>query len=415
MINKKFILLCCYILIWASNTYPSLFEEANNLYLKSDYQNAEYLYEQILNTTNENEIEKEELLEAYVNLADTKWALGKLEDACYYWQHRIEAGKFGRKQLENEWQGEDLHNKTITVFSERSGGAFGDTFIMTWLLRFLKESNENCNIIFISQKPLKGILNIQNYIDDVLYRDDELPETDYQIYLWSLLNCYLTNNNNHIFPIEAWLSAPNLTEDLTRTLDPLKNKLLIGFWYRGAGAQALAADYRSLNRALSADKFLKFFGNISNVQLICLEGMGHHPVNEANHDENKHDNIDLTEESLKNVTIFNQETFDRVRGAFVDTFAVMKYIKEQNGLLIGIDTSLLMIAAGIEGNNNTTDHTVFALLNKEADFRWGDSTENPREWNISNETLILQCPEQNEWDIPLKIAQDLIMDRLENK
>ena len=110
--------------------------------------------------------------------------------------------------------------------------------------------------------------------------------------------------------------------------------------------------------------------------------------------------------------------FDRKNGAFVDTAAVMSYIKKQNGLLIGNDTGLLNLAAGIKKPKTYKKASVFAVLNEKADFRWGsdktiqnNGSIKPKKWYITDDVKIYQAPKQGKWEVPLEQIREKVEER----
>jgi len=421
------------------------FHEANKLYKNSQWHAANEKYTNIFNsidngTINRVDISKNDLIEAYVNFADVLWACGVTEwengrhdeakkkwaKACDYWTYRLEGGLFGRKPLENEWDGSDLNGKTIKVLSERENGAFGDTFIMSFLLRYLKQNG--ATVVLVPQKPIKKIYEIdetlqKKYVDQVIIRSEKSPKYDSEIYLWSILKHYIPTKKQP-FPVKPWLSGPNLNEKIKNLLKKHTEKLLIGFWYRSSGQISKAADYRSLDRDPGAHRMLGALQNIPGVVLINLEGMGHKPTNEKNYKQlkqkNKLGNLDpndMTSYDTSSLIIMPND-FDKKNGAFVDTAAVMSYIKEQNGLLIGNDTGLLNMAAGIKKPKTYKESSVLAVLNEKADFRWGsdktiqnNSSVKPKKWYITDDVEIYQSTKQGKWEVPLKQIREKVKER----
>ena len=185
------------------------FEKANAFYDNSEWENAYQAYTNVFRAIDNEEIDKNEiandaLIRGHVNYADVLWAFGVNEwqdrnhetarkkwlQACDHWAYRLEAGQFGRKPLDDEWEGSDPSGKTIVVLSERDNGAFGDTFIMSFLMRYFK--NKEANIVFVSQKPLRKLYEADStlqadYVNRVVVRGDKLPKHEAKIYLWSLL------------------------------------------------------------------------------------------------------------------------------------------------------------------------------------------------------------------------------------
>ena len=185
---------------------------------------------------------------------------------------------------------------------------------------------------------------------------------------------------------------------------------MIGFWYRSSGTAAKAADYRKLDRDPGANRMFEALRGIPGVELFCLEGMGHRPVSqtEYKHLENNHaleslDPIDVTTDVPLEIVTFDQKEFDRENGAFVDTTSVMQYIKKNHGLLIGGDTGLLNLAAAVERTGDGKPST-FAILNEQADMRWGTKKER-RKWELADDVAVFQCRKQGEWQEPLELIR----------
>lgn len=422
------------------------FEKANAFYGNSEWENANEAYTNVFRAIyngkiDKNEISKDALICGHVNYADVLWALGvdewqdgnhetahkKWLQACDHWTYRLEARQFGRKPLDDEWEGSDPSGKTIVVLSERDNGAFGDTFIMSFLMRYLKK--EGTNIVFVPQKPIRKLYEADNtlqsgYVDRVAVRGDKLPKHDAKIYLWSLLKNYISDNKRP-FPISPWLSGPGLTDEITKLMQQHTGKLLVGFWYRGSGNTSQAADYRSLDRDPGADRMFTALRNIPGVSIICLEGLGHRPVNEKEYAllelEKKLgnlDTIDKTSHDTSSVVIL-PNSFDKKRGAFVDTLSLMQHIKGKGGVLVGCDTGLLMMAAGTKNERKGEEPSVFAVLNEKADFRWGnnkkqtqkDGSVEARPWYLSSDVEIFQAPKQGQWEVPLGQVRKKVQER----
>ncbi len=412
-----------------------IFKKATALYEQSQWEEAEQEYDRIfqnmppLENLDEEAIKKEaaslgvtkdELIRGRVNCADVKFALQKFTEGCKYYQYRIYGEQFGRKPLKNEWDGSDPAGKTIVIYSERDRGAFGDTFIMSGLIRWLKK--QGAQIILVPQKPLQKLYStpgtIQStYVDQVKIRGEELFDHDAEVYLWSLLKNYYDKNKDSSFPIQGpWFSGKKeLPAWVEEKLKPHIGKLLVGFWYRSSGSTSKAADYRTLDRDPGANRVFKAFGNIPGVTLICLEGMGHQPVHTVKYEQLKQkdelenlDPTDVTEDDPSEVVTFDSKKFDCENGAFVDTTTLMGYIKKQGGCLVGCDTGLLNLAAGVEECND--EPSTFALLNQKADFRWG-AQRGTRDWHMVKGVKVFQCSKQGEWEKPLGKLREVIKER----
>jgi len=288
-------------------------------------------------------------------------------------------------------------------------------------LRRLKSCG--ANVIFVPQKPLRKFYSTpgtvqSTYVDQVVARGDEIPVHDFSTYLWSILGPYFKERGGSSFPVEgSWLSGiKELPASVKEQLRKHVGRLLIGFWYRSSGTASKGADYRSFDRDPGAGRMVKTLQGIPWVSLICLEGMGHRPVSQGEYEHLEHngalgnlDPIDITTDDPSEVITFDPSKFDRENGAFVDTTSVMQYIKKNEGLLIGGDTGLLNLAAAIEEPKDGRPST-FAVLNKQADMRWG-TEKGRRRWKISSNVEVFQCREQGKWEEPLGQVREEVAKR----
>lgn len=434
------------VLLLTSSMYVGAedpFKKANELYDQSEWRQAEQEFDRIFkDIPMPEELDKgviakiaaahnmtsEELIRGHVNCADVKMAIAfgdvkNNHDKILEWgkhsQYRIYGGQFGRKPLKNEWDGSDLKGKTIVVYSERDNGAFGDTFFATPLLRWLKKCG--ATIVFVPQKLLKKLYSTgtqKTFVDQVLVRGEQLPSHDFSTYLWSLFGGFYKEHGESSFPVErGWLSGKKeLSPWIEEKLKPHVGKLLIGFWYRSAGPKAKGADYRCLERDPGADRMFKAL-KMPGVTLVCLEGLGHRPVKyeEFKAREEKGtlgnaDLVDVTEDDSSEVVTFDSTKFDRKNGPFVDTIGVMCNILAREGILIGSDTALSNMASGAEGPCSGRS-SVFVVLNKKADMRWGTKKDR-RRWSYSNNVEVFQCEEQGKWDGPLLQVREEVKARV---
>jgi len=426
------------------------FTFANELYGASNWTEAYIKYNAIHNDINtgklkSNEIDLTALVRGHVNFGDVTFAKAASEysngnkdeakklmlQACSHWSFRLQGGQFGRKPLNNEWDGSDLTGKTLVVYSERDGGAFGDTFYMTDLLRYVKE--KGAQVIFVPQKPLANLYDktklpnaLQTqYIDQVALRGTELPKHDKATYLWSILEHYVNDKKiEKPFPMKPCLSGTQFShQPLLQKIEELTQKygqepFLVGMWWRSAGPAAMAADWRTLDRDPGAHRMLSTVEGLP-VLVINLEGMGRKPLSEeelknrrANGTQGHSDEVDVTTYPTDNVFSFGSD-FDKDI-AFGDTLGVMGMIKKRRGVLIGCDTGLCNAAAMVEKDEEEyPEESVLAILNKKADHRWSDSLISPRKWHHSDDVLVFQAQKQGKWDDALLQARQVIMNRIQ--
>ena len=84
------------------------------------------------------------------------------------------------KTIGNEWEGENLDNKTILILSEQG---IGDIIQFSRYIYFIKEKY-SVNIIFKLDKNLINLFNQDKF--KIISKEDEIPEYDYFQYLMSL-------------------------------------------------------------------------------------------------------------------------------------------------------------------------------------------------------------------------------------
>ncbi len=84
------------------------------------------------------------------------------------------------KTIGNEWEGENLDNKTILILSEQG---IGDIIQFSRYIYFIKEKY-SVNIIFKLDKSLINLFNQDKF--KIISKEDEIPEYDYFQYLMSL-------------------------------------------------------------------------------------------------------------------------------------------------------------------------------------------------------------------------------------
>jgi hypothetical protein len=424
------------------------FETANDLYSKSEWDQAYNEY-RIVHKQLKKEPEayqkydKLDIIRGHVNYADVLYAKGVGElgkgnkdtakklmlKACKNWRHRLEGRQFGRAPLPNEWDGSDLTGKKILVYSERDGGAFGDSFYMTALLRYLKE-DKGAHVIFVPQRPLANFYRVagteqSQYVDEVAVRGTDLPEHHAATYLWSILEYYLHDKDmSQAFPLKSSMSGTSSTEFiglLDTKVTEYRQKhgtapLIVGGWWRSSGNASLAADWRTLDRDPGAHRILSVVEGLPAI-FVNLEGLGRRPLSQKELDslvekreQGNSDPIDVTTYDTSHV-INMPAHFDK-DVAFGNTAAVMQWIKKSNGVLVGCDTGLANLAAGIVKSAEQTDPSVYVVLNKKADMRWGDDLTSPRPWHHSADVRVFQAPEQGKWEVPLDQIRKEIMQRI---
>jgi hypothetical protein len=425
------------------------FEKANQLYAESKWEEAAVEYTKVhedIDTRKQSIdlVDKENIIRGHVNYSDVLFSLSAgalskkdytkaqtlMAEACKHREWRLHDGQFGREPIkeDEELDWSNLKGKRVLVRSERKGGALGDTFYETDLLRHLKE--KGAYVILAVQNPLIKLYQLKGskqaqYVDEVISANaTELPMHEKKIYLWSILKHALSEQQvQHIFPKQPSLSGGDVTE-FTELIKKRsgelhkiygKEPLIVGFWWRGAGDQVRAADWRKLSRDPGADRLLKIFKGLP-ILAVNIEGMGRKILSEAEYrdleSKNKlgiSDLIDVTEEDRFQVLNL-PANFDKAV-PFADTLGIMEWAKEQNGLLIGCDTSLANAAAAVE-NKSTSEKSVYVMLNKKADMRWSDSTKSPRDWHHSDDVKVFQAQEQGDWNPVIEQIREMIKQKI---
>jgi FkbM family methyltransferase len=86
------------------------------------------------------------------------------------------------------WAGQDLHGKTILLHVEQG---FGDLIQFVRYIPFVKALG--ATVVLRVSRPMKSLARSFNGVDQILDRDDPLPESDFYIYLLSLPRVFGTD------------------------------------------------------------------------------------------------------------------------------------------------------------------------------------------------------------------------------
>lgn len=216
------------------------------------------------------------------------------------------------------------------------------------------------------------------------------------------------------FPVAPWLSGVHAQEYEEKLQEYVDNgDLLVGFWYRSSNN--LAADNRFLDRNLGANRILEALQGIPGVTLVNFEGMGHYPITRdafnALVNKGDLDEIDICDSSECDPSLVVQ--LDK-NIPFLKAAAIGQFIVQNGGVLTGCDTGLLNLFAAIKASN-VDKQSVLAILNAQADFRWGSKKEVqedgslvPRVWYLSNMIKAFQAPQQGDFATPLaQVKKDI--------
>jgi hypothetical protein len=183
----------------------------------------------------------------------------------YEWRHQVEA--INTSLLPGvQWQGEDLHGKTILVSFEQG---FGDCIQFSRYLPRIKEQAER--VVLKCQSQISSLFENQPYIDSVVNAPDESLRYDFYVNICSLAKIFAARPGN-IPPPDVFQQLPDDRREYWQShMDSPGFKIGIAW----SGRPSLEDD---INRSTRLDYFLRFLG-IPNVQLFSLQL--HDPIPDA--------------------------------------------------------------------------------------------------------------------------------------
>ncbi len=238
-----------------------------------------------------------------------------------------------------QWDGSDLHGKTILLHAEQG---LGDTY---QFVRFAKIAKEHGGMVIVAaQNPLVQILSECDYIDQVVSLHSSLPPFDVHASLMSLPLILKTEVVTIPADIPYLFSKDELVELWEKNLSSDTN-FKIGICWQGNPNYSTPF----LRNAVAAKSIqlaqLAPISEIPGVSLYCLQKT-------------------TGEEQLNNLPegfhlhVFGPD-FDKTNGRFMDTSAVMKNLD----LVLTVDTSIAHLAGGL-------GVPVWVILPEPADWRW---------------------------------------------
>lgn len=251
-----------------------------------------------------------DLGDLYLALGDFKRGMAGFK---FRWQHE----KLFKEKL---WRGENLSNKKILIFCQ---WGLGDTFMYIRYAAELKK--RGAHVICQTQNQLSKLVRYCPYIDQVITKNDSLPDFDYQVPTTYFPDVFETNIET--IPREIpYLFVNQKYIDQWATKLGNKKKFRIGICWQGA----VREDTQTAGRAIKLLDLAQLF-KIDNIEIYCLQqGYGSEQVS------------NLTPENRKKLHLFD-EHFDKDNGAFIDTAAVMKNLD----LVLTIDTSIAHLAGAL--------------------------------------------------------------------
>lgn len=366
-------------------------ELANTLHLIDGSAEALRLYEQILEQNPNNHhvlynfgytIKKmgyiEKAIEIYdrVLSMDPDYALAHFSRSLSYltlgdwergWQEyesRWAAyGESPKKFDSPVWDGSSLYGKRILLYAEQG---LGDSIQFVRYAQLVKDMG--AYVIVETQGPLKDLLKLCPYIDEVYARGEQLPQCDTHIAFMSLPMIFKTTIETTPHNVPYIYAKPELVSYWAEQLKDDHN-FRIGICWQGN------PNYRTqfLRQAVAGKSMhVKEFEPIMRLPGVTVYNL------------QKVSGEDQLQELSKDVHIrsFGQD-FDTQHGRFMDTVAIMKNLD----LVITIDTGTCHVAAAL-------GVPTWNLLPNPADWRWMiDRTDTP--WY--NNMRLFKQPKPGDW------------------
>lgn len=294
----------------------------------------------------------------YLMLGD--WERG-WEGYEYRWD-RGEQQKL-RNYLEPMWRGEPLEGKHIFVYAEQG---LGDTFQFVRYLKLLKELG--AYITLAPQNPLRTLLKLCPYIDEVIPFHDRPATFDYWIPLVSLPYVFKTRLDTAPNEIPYLYADPALEQYWHEQLAADHN-FKIGICWQGNSEYSTAFLRAAVKSKSTQAHLFEPITHIPGVSVYSLQRI------------TGVDQLEKIPASMKLITFDDQ--FDNAHGRFMDTAAVIKNLN----LVVTIDTSICHLAAAL-------GVPVWNLLPTPADWRW---MLNPTDTPWYPNMRLFRQPKQGDW------------------
>ncbi len=288
----------------------------------------------------------------------------------YEWRWQRNTQLTPRTFKQPQWDGTPLDGKTILLHAEQG---LGDTFQFIRYAKVIKEQY-NGKVIFASQRPLQTFISrCCPYIDTVTTLN-AIPSTFDTHAPLMTLPCILKSDEQTIpHDIPYITPDPTLVEFWRRRLEK-DTQFKVGICWQGNNNYSTP-----FLRAVVAAKSIamKKFASLASVEGVTFYSLQR---------ETGTDQLKGLPSDFKLVTF--EEDFDKSRGRFMDTAAVIKNLD----LVITVDTSIAHLSAAI-------GTPVWTILPTPPDWRWMlNRTDTP--W-YPNMRLFRQ-PEQGAWDSVMK-------------
>ena len=325
------------------NAVSALYNFGFTLKKVGQLERALEVYQQVLS-------KKPDYAPAHFSLSSIYLTLGNLEEGWkeYEWRwknYNEDAKKFNCPL----WEGKDLTNKTLLVYTEQG---LGDTLQFVRYLKLLKDRFTNLTIVLHAQTPLIPLLKHQPYIDQLFTGSGQAAKVNYQIPLMSLPRICKTTLESIPADIPYIQADESLVQSWKEKLASDTN-LKVGICWQGN------ARYRtqSLRRAVAAKSLqLPLFEPLFNI-----EGISIYSLQRVDGDDQ------VRGCSFANKLIVFDESFDQQNGRFMDTAAVI----ENLDLIVSVDTSICHLAGAL-------GKPTWIILPFPADWRWlRNRTDSP--------------------------------------
>jgi tetratricopeptide (TPR) repeat protein len=267
----------------------------------------------------------------HTNRALLRLLRGNFEQGWPEYEWRWKMGEMASPEFtQPQWQGENLHGRTIMIWAEQG---LGDTFQFIRYAGLLKE--RGAIVVAQCQKALTKVLAGCRGVDRLVGRGDRLPAFDFHAPLLSLPAIFETDLNNLPTEIPYLLADQTLVANWSQRLEPVKAFRIGINWSGREGRGAFR----------KRDIPLEFFSELAEfpgVRLISLQKGA------------------ARSELSSELSIFDPgQDFDQSHGPFMDTAAIMRNVD----LVITSDTSVPHLAGAL-------GVPVWVALPLVADWRW---------------------------------------------
>lgn len=347
---------------------PLIFKQlADIYYLKKNLpQKAIIYYEKLIKYQPEDNDTKGCMGLAYLKVKNYEKGWKYFESRPHKQNAVSERIQKGNKQLESKplWQGEDLKDKVIYVYSE---AGFGDTMMFARYLLLLK--NKCKKVLFEPEIDTYQLFKDSNLGIEILEPDNYSTYPDYDIHIPMMSLPYLLklNTEKEVSAVDKYLKSDLKKVELYREKYFNNNDFKIGIKWQGKEKQAT-------KRKIRLKEFYKLF-NLNKTRFYSVQ---------------KGDGL----EQLENAKEFKIADLGSTFNDFSDTAAAI----ENLDLVICNDTSVAHLAGAL-------GKTCWVLLPFAQDWRWSDDLKYCM-WYKN--TKLFHQSEPDNWDeVTDKVLEEL--------